>query len=407
MGVSIREKVKGSGVWWVFIKHDGFRKSKLVGEKRAAMDIQKQLQARLVLGDLGLQKNENALPLFNVYAQTWLDGYVKQFKRESTYRRYKEVLQKVNPALGNIPIDKIKRSDIKSMIYDLSTEGYCRGTISLIKDVVSGVMNHAIDEELITINPTQKIMKRLELSRGNGQTADPLTGPEVTSFLVTCREYQPEHYPFFLCAFRTGMRLGELLALQWADIDFHGQYIFVQRSYKLGKYTGTKTGKPRRVDMSDQLLSCLHALQLQRKADAFKAGAPVVETVFHRDGQPIEQNHIRRIFKRVLDKTGLRERRIHDMRHTFASLLLSAGVSPVYVKEQLGHSSIEMTVNIYGKWIKNDQNKGLINRLDEHPAAPYGHPEKKIACNSLESQAIKKWCRRRDSNPHGVATTRS
>ena len=68
----------------------------------------------------------------------------------------------------------------------------------------------------------------------------------------------------------------------------------------------------------------------------------------HRGWQPMEQNYIRRIFKRILAKAGLRERRIRDMRHTFASLLLWAGVSPVYAKEQLGHSSIEMTVNIYG-----------------------------------------------------------
>ena len=59
--------------------------------------------------------------------------------------------------------------------------------------------------------------------------------------------------------------------------------------------------------------------------------------------KPIEQNHIRRVYKRVLVKAGIREMRLHDIRHTFASLLLSQGESPVYVKEQLGHSSIKMT----------------------------------------------------------------
>jgi len=94
----------------------------------------------------------------------------------------------------------------------------------------------------------------------------------------------------------------------------------------------------------------------------------------------MEQNYIRRIFKRVLFRAGIRNMRLHSIRHSYASQLLSEGVSPVYVKEQLGHSSIQMTVDIYGRWIPN-QNRDAVNSLDKNKDTvqqfvPYMHPPK-------------------------------
>jgi integrase len=88
---------------------------------------------------------------------------------------------------------------------------------------------------------------------------------------------------------------------------------------------------------------------VERKREALAEGlGEPVEWVFHRHGRPWAQNSVRYYFKRILRKAGLRDMRFHDIRHTFASLLLSNGESPVYVKEQLGHSSIQITVDIYG-----------------------------------------------------------
>ena len=90
----------------------------------------------------------------------------------------------------------------------------------------------------------------------------------------------------------------------------------------------------------------------------------------------MEQNYIRRIFKRVLTKAGIREMRLHDIRHTYASLLLSKGESPVYVMEQLGHSSIKITVDIYGHLIPGS-NRGAVNKLDSpQQSATYTQPAK-------------------------------
>ena len=100
-----------------------------------------------------------------------------------------------------------------------------------------------------------------------------------------------------------------------------------------------------------------------------------VEGIFYRQGSPMEQNYIRSQFKRILQKAGLRGIRFHDVRHTFASLLLTDGVTPVYVKEQMGHSSIQMTVDIYGHLIPSS-NREAMNRLDTQPDATQTQPVK-------------------------------
>jgi integrase len=122
----------------------------------------------------------------------------------------------------------------------------------------------------------------------------------------------------------------------------------VNVSFKRGRITPTKTGKARRVDMSDQLGGVLRTFHIQRKKEALQeAKGGVVPFIFHeKNGRHLSQNTVRNVFKRRLGKAGLRDIRLHDIRHDSASLLRSDGASPVYVKEQLGHSGIQMTVDI-------------------------------------------------------------
>jgi integrase len=371
MGVLVKEKSKGSGVYWVFINHQGKRKSISIGigigNKKAALEAKKKIDAKIALGELDIQEKKKKLPIFNEYSELWLEKYIKPLRALSTYNRYKDILEKhVCPEIGKTEIDKIKRSSIKSLLMKKLGDGYSKSTACLILDVINGPLNHAIDDELISSNPLIGIMKRMDLKDNRNEKVDPLNKEETMLFLSTCMEHYPEHQPFFLTAFRTGMRLGELLALEWRDVDWNNGFIEVKRSYKLGVISKTKTGKERRVDVSDHLNACLKELHKQRKAEALKTGKDsILKILFHKEGNHIEQNFIRRVYKRVLSKAGLREIKLHGTRHTYASQLLSDGASPVYVKEQLGHSSIQMTVDVYGKWIENKDRK-IVNCLDDN-----------------------------------------
>ena len=215
---------------------------------------------------------------------------------------------------------RIKRADVRDFLVDLLGKGYAKTTVKLVRDICSGLFAHAANEDFIAVNPVSGSTKRLSLEKDT-DNAEVLTAEESALFLKICEASYPENHPFFLCGLRTGMRLGELLAVRWTDIDWNSHFIVVQRSYRRENLGLPKTGKAQ----VDELVFC------------------------RKDGSPIEQNYIRRVFKRILKKAGLREIRIHDMRHTCPSLLLSQGVSPVCVKEQMGHHSISITVDIYGR----------------------------------------------------------
>ena len=119
--------------------------------------------------------------------------------------------------------------------------------------------------------------------------------------------------------------------------------------------------------MSAQLAETLKTLLTSRKAETLRKGWPQVpDWVFcNEEGGPLDGDNLRhRVFYKTLAKADLRRVRFHDLRHTFASLLLQQGESPAYVKEQMGHSSIQVTVDIYGHLIPG-ANRQAVDRLDD------------------------------------------
>ena len=165
------------------------------------------------------------------------------------------------------------------------------------------------------------------------------------------------------------MRLGEALALQWDDIDFEERFITIQRTFSRGKIGLPKNGKRRRIDMSKQLTQVLKDAKHQRKIETINKGwGKVPKWVFVSNaGTPLDVNHWRkRVFYKAIEKEDLRKIRVHDIRHTYASLLIQAGESLAYVRDQLGHHSISITVDIYGH-LTPGGNKDDVDRLDDPP----------------------------------------
>lgn len=147
------------------------------------------------------------------------------------------------------------------------------------------------------------------------------------------------------------MRLGELRALKWADVDFDTHLIHVRPNRTAGEVTTPKNGKGRRVDMSLQLTSVLKRLMVERKAEKLKKGwQELPEWVFcGSEGGPLDGDNFRhRVFYKAVKKAGITDLRIHDLRHSYASMLIANGESLAYVRDQLGHHSIKVTVDLYG-----------------------------------------------------------
>jgi integrase len=216
--------------------------------------------------------------------------------------------------------------------------------------------------------------------------ASAMTRKEAENFLAAVQEVRAEWYSFFLTALRAGLRKGELIALKWGDIQFGGnandqnRYIFVQRSYYRGRFTTPKGNRSRRVDLSKQLRSALLELRDKRMLEAVMADEANIadDLVFpSHAGTVIKPDNIfPRYMQPALKRAGLRRFRFHDPRHSFGSLLIQDGASLAYVKEQMGHSSIQITVDVYGPhtWCKyrmggpaTQQNKSAPVRTRDAP----------------------------------------
>jgi integrase len=384
MGVTVRQKAKGKGKpWWVFINQDGKMRSKMIGDRRAAESVASELRRRLKAGEWNVPPQDTPkVPTFGEYAQKHVEGYAKTACKYTTYRGYLGVLNThLLPVWENRRLDQITRADVKTLLLSKMRDGKAAGTVANMRTLISGVFTHACDEGVVTVNPALRL-GRLLPKQDLRRHIKPLTREQTSVFLATVREHAPKHYPLFLCAFRTGMRMGEVLGLAWGDVDFDAKTITIQRGCTACHFSTPKSHKLRVIDMSEQLSRVLlkHRKRILRKhrghlptceVPDMRGGKKTIQLMFPgRFGGPIDGDNFRKqVFEPLVDKSKLPRFRFHDIRHTFASLLLAQGESVTYVKEQMGHSSIQTTVDVYGHLVPGS-NRIAVNRLDDPADEP-------------------------------------
>ena len=147
-------------------------------------------------------------------------------------------------------------------------------------------------------------------------------------------------------------------------MDFHGGFIEVRRGVVLRQETSPKSHKIRRVDMSQHLQVTLMKLKELRQLEAMAEGRELAPWVFlAKGGQRWDDRHLRRVWVKCLEAAGLRHVRFHDLRHTFATLMLELGESPKTVQTMLGHSSVAITLDIYSH-VSLELEKRAASRLN-------------------------------------------
>ncbi|SPP64720.1 putative Phage integrase [Nitrospira lenta] len=365
MGVKVRER---NGAWWIYIDHRGMRKAKRIGTgaagKKAATQVAQQIQARLAIGHAAFETQQSG-ETFDSYSSMFLSR-IEQTRKHTTHADYRKIVDRdLLPVFRGVDMQEITREKVKALAMGCLQKGQSPKTVQNIIRCLSSLLSHAVEDGLITVNTALKPGKFLpKISKR--RKVDPLTREEVSVLLSTTKDRLPRYFPLFLCAVRTGMRMGELLALQWGDIDWQSRFIEVQRNYTHWKLTTPKNGESRRVDMSRELMQTLKDLRTEQQIEAAANGVnDIPEWVFASEtGGLLHPHNLRdRVFYGLLTKAKLRKVRFHDLRHTFASLLLQNGESPVYVKDQMGHCSIQVTVDLYGHLIPGG-NKQAVDRLD-------------------------------------------
>jgi integrase len=371
MGVKVRERPKGSEVYWIYIDHKGYRKAKKIGkDKRLALEAAKKLEAKLTLGDLSLLKKKESQITFQDYSEQWLMGYVSTVLKYSTYKGYKSILyHHLIPQFGKDSLSAINREKAKKFLFEKMKTGLSPGRVKHIKSALSGILTHAVEDGHIIKNPVSKLGR---IFNSKDQMLDkeisPFTAEELEKYLEACRIYYPRYYPFFLTLARTGMRFGEALGLKPGDIDFSGQFIEIKRAIVENRLTTTKSGKPRRVKMTSQLSEILKDHIHKNKEITLKKGWGKIPMwlFFNQVGGPgpLDQGNLRaRVHDKICEKADLRKIRVHDLRHSYATIRISADHNIADVSRQLGHASIKITVDTYYHWIPN-QSSDEVEELD-------------------------------------------
>ena len=313
-------------------------------------------------------------------------AYAKRWTRRAaiylhprTLSGYKGRLRNhIIPALGSRQLRSLTRDEVAQFIMSLFKRGLGRYAVVNVIVILRRMYYDAMEHGEVLYNPAAGALRGFHWANER-TTIEPLRLNEARCFLSAAKRYDPHWYPLFLCAITTGMRRGELLALRPCDIDFELRFINVRSSVHGGILTLPKSYKIRRIDMNDRLAEVLSrflsskialALKLERekprndrrtkeKVLQEVMGKPLF-TCLHTGG--LDPGSINRVFWRNLKKAGLRHIRFHDLRHTFATLLIQQGENLAYVRDQLGHYSIRTTIDFYGHLIAGS-NKAAVDCL--------------------------------------------
>jgi integrase len=318
------------------------------------------------------QRRRSAVPAnitLNVYAERWLQLIASTVKPR-TVSSYAGMLRlHILPAFGAWRVQYLDKGTIKNLLADKLTHGLSKNTVRILHATLRALLGAAVDDGVIAINPAERLGRQLRLVMPKAvrqEEIKAMTREQRELFLQTAAQKAPAYFALFMTLAGTGMRLGEALALQWDDLDLETREIRVRRALSRGRIDTPKAGHGRTVDISQTLARMLRQLEQLRGAQVTTGEWSAIPSwVFcTRAGTPRDESKVRRAMRDVLRHAKLPLHfSPHCLRHSYASLMLQQGESLTYVQRQLGHASINLTADTYGKWLPMG-NKAAVDRLD-------------------------------------------
>jgi integrase len=320
---------------------------------------------------------------FRDFAAEWLRDYAKTNVGPKTFEGYEGVLRNhLVPEFGHLFLSDITRKTIDAFVADWTSGGpRYQGRLEAARKAEAALaeaqgreprgvrfgrspktvanalvplremLGHAVEWGYLTANPAAGV-RRPRTERRHDEMH--VLSPDEIGRLLDAAD--PVGRTLLLCAVTTGVRRGELLGLRWGDVDSEARRLWVRRSVGLnGSVQQPKTRTSiRAVAMTPTLLK---ALRTHRMASAFKGED---DYVFPSDrGTPLDGgNTVKRYFTPALRRAKLPRIRFHDLRHTYASLLIAEGLHPKYISEQLGHASVQITLDRYGHLMDQSYSDG-------------------------------------------------
>jgi integrase len=297
----------------------------------------------------GLLKQPSRLTVGG-FLERWLEETVKLRVRPLTYSGYAiNVRRHIIPALGDIRLDRLSSEQVQTFLNRKVEEGLSSKTVTYIRQVLRTSLEQGLRWNLISRN----VVTLVPAPRKERKAIHPLQPHEIGKFLDAVAGRRLE--ALYVTTLALGLRRGEVLGLQWEDIDFRAGRLQVQR--QLQRFGGRlqlvepKTDRARRVlDLPESVVKALMEHQTRQVIERLTAGTRWEEhdLVFPTTvGTPLDSRSLLRDFRQVIRTGKLPAIRFHDLRHSCATMLLVQGVPARVVMEILGHSEIGLTMNTY------------------------------------------------------------
>lgn len=345
---------------------------------------QKEVKTKLDEAKGNIQNNTFVEPhkvTVKQWLETWLNITIKGSIKETTWLIYESLIKNhINPEIGGIRILNLQASHIQKLYNDKlyggrsdkrknketgeleqKEGGLSPKTIRHIHQVIKGSLDQAVKERFLQVNPAAAV-KLPKLLKKEMKT---LNIDQVKKFLETVsnNKYYKRYYAAYLLELYTGLRRGELLGLRWKDIDFKNYTIkVVQQLVKVGtthilRELKTESSQNRVIAITDDVIQALKEHKKNKASEYELIGYDEKNIkkmlseglVFTNElGNMLQPRNLLRNFKGALKAAGIEIIRFHDMRHTFALLSLQQGVDIKTLQSDLGHESIETTLDRYG-----------------------------------------------------------
>lgn len=323
--------------------------------------IEKELRKQAVLFEDKCMSGQTTSNIkFQSFAEQWFDEYAMCFLRNTTYDRMRQLTARVYPAIGHLRLDKITSRHIQQFVNDLSLNGknqrtgkpLSRKTVVHHFSFISDVFSYAVKMGVLTDNPC----KRVTVPKGIKKEKDIYTLEEIAQLFQLLKDAPLKYRTFFTLAIYSGFRRGEMLGLEWKDIDWDNCVISVRRTSNYtaskGIYTDTtKTKKSQRsLKFPQYVMNMLRAYKAEQDKEREKLGTKWqdCDRLFVKwDGSPMNNNTPYFWLKDFCKKNDFRFCDVHSLRHFYASALIAKGVDVATVSGALGHSTITTTMSVY------------------------------------------------------------
>ena len=373
----IRKRSKGSWTIWVDLGRDpetGKRKQQTLTVRGSKASAERELRAVLTRIEGGAYVKPTRMTV-GEYLESWLRDYVSTNTAPNTADGYSDIVRAhLIPELGRFPLSALQPSHIQAYYSRMLRCGRQDGkgglsaqTVKHHHRVLYEVLKHAVKHGVLIRN----VAEAVDPPRPDGKEIATLEPDDVRLLLDAARE--TPYYTLFYTAIFTGLRRSELLGLRWRDVDLDlATLSVVQTLHYVPKkgytFREPKTKRSRRsVDLSPSLAILLREHRANQELERKLLGRLLMpdDLVFsYPDGTPLPPNSVTKAFHKLAQSLGLSNIRLHDLRHTHATLMLRQGVHPKVISERLGHSSVAITLDTYSHVLPGIQ-AAAAQRFDE------------------------------------------